>query len=377
MPEVSDPKADLKPKAHRLTDEQSIARLKDFGMGLRNQIETNEPPAFNVPTRTKSNIYFNERDLMLELGKKKSSRRFMNVAHLRKFMQSTVVAAACQEYMKQSRTVAKRELYYNLKWTLPGTHENVFEDDTESGQVLDDLECSLDILREQLHVNAKGRGSIYGDIDLKQLGDEFSCKGLGRGGWLIPGNVEDVEVLNCNADYILAIENDAMFSRLIEEKAWKRLGCLLVTGEGMFPRGVRRFIKILQEKKNLPVIVFNDGDPWGWYIYSVLKYGSIELAHLSNRYAVPKSKFVGMTMDDIDTYGLQKVTEKLKDIDRKKIREEMEYPWFKHSPEWMKQLKLMSEKGVRLEQQALASKSLQFVAEKYLPEKIEKQDFLP
>jgi DNA topoisomerase VI subunit A len=33
--------------------------------------------------------------------------------------------------------------------------------------------------------------------------------------------------------------------------------------------------------------------------------------------------------------------------------------------------------GVRLEQQALASKSLEFVAEEYLPEKIKKKKMLP
>jgi len=37
----------------------------------------------------------------------------------------------------------------------------------------------------------------------------------------------------------------------------------------------------------------------------------------------------------------------------------------------------MQEKGVRIEQQALASKSLEFVAEKYLPEKIKANDLLP
>mgnify|MGYP001591439788 CR=1 FL=1 len=144
----------------------------------------------------------------------------------------------------------------------------------------------------------------------------------------------------------------------------------------MFPRGVRRFIKILSEKLKLPVIAFVDGDPYGFYIYSVLKYGSIELAHLSDRYAVPDTKYVGMTMDDIDEYSLQNVTEKLKDVDVKRINEELEYPWFKASKEWARQLNMMKQKGVRIEQQALASKSLEFVAKKYLPEKIEKEKLL-
>ena len=39
--------------------------------------------------------------------------------------------------------------------------------------------------------------------------------------------------------------------------------------------------------------------------------------------------------------------------------------------------RMMADKGVRIEQQALASKSLEFVAEKYLPEKIAAGNLLP
>ncbi len=357
-------------------DQESLKKINEFGKRILEEIKSGKSPTFNLPLRAKSNITFNEATKTLELGDKYSTRSFLNIAHTRKFMQSLLVAAACKEYISEGKTVGKRELYYNLKHSLPNSKENTFEDDIESGSVLNDLEASLNILRERLHVEAKARGSIYGDIVLSQAGDTFDCSKLGRGGWAIPGYVEDVDVVNHKADFILAIENDAMMSRLIQEKIYKKLNCLLVTGEGMFPRGVRRFIKILSEKLKLPVITFVDGDPYGFYIYSVLKYGSIELAHLSERYAVPNSKYVGMTMDDIDEYGLQNVTEKLKDVDKKRIREEMQYPWFKDNPAWLRQLKLMEQKGVRIEQQALANKSLDFVAKKYLPEKIEGQKFL-
>ena len=84
-----------------------------------------------------------------------------------------------------------------------------------------------------------------------------------------------------------------------------------------------------------------------------------------------------MTMDDIEDYDLEKVTEKLKDVDKKKIRELKEYPWFKHSKPWVRQLDMMAKKGVRIEQQALANKSIDFVAKTYLPEKIKAKNFLP
>ena len=180
-----------------------------------------------------------------------------------------------------------------------------------------------------------------------------------------------------DAKFILAVENDAMMSRLIEEKAHEKLNCILVTGEGQFPTAVRRFIRVVQDQTKLPVYAFNDGDPYGFYIYVVLKYGSIELAHLSDRLAIPNSKFIGMTMDDIETYDLHNVTEKLDEQSRKRIRELLQYHWVKKHPEWTRQLELMEKKGVRIEQQALSNKKLEFVVTTYLPEKIENEVFLP
>ncbi|PSH02116.1 MAG: DNA topoisomerase VI, partial [Nanohaloarchaea archaeon QH_8_44_6] len=44
--------------------------------------------------------------------------------------------------------------------------------------------------------------------------------------------------------------------------------------------------------------------------------------------------------------------------------------------ERQKQFQKMLDIGVRIEQQALASQSLEFVANTYLPEKIENEEFL-
>jgi len=167
-----------------------------------------------------------------------------------------------------------------------------------------------------------------------------------------------------------------MFDRLVEEKYPQKNNCIMISTKGQAARGCRRLVHRLNHDLGLPIIFFADGDPWGYYIYSVMKAGSMALAHESRRLGTPRMKFVGMTMEDIDTYSLEKVTEKLKDVDKKRISELLRYPWFQKK-EWVKQLNLMSEKGVRIEQQALASKSLEFVAEEYLPEKIGKGLLLP
>ena len=58
-------------------------------------------------------------------------------------------------------------------------------------------------------------------------------------------------------------------------------------------RGARRLIQRLNNELKLPVYVLVDNDPWGLYIYSVVKQGSISLAYESMRMACPKARYLG------------------------------------------------------------------------------------
>lgn len=350
--------------------------LGKFGEEIYEQIMKEESPSIKIPLRGKSNVFFDDNEKVIQLGDKFSKRHFLNVAHTKKFMQTVLVASYCRRLVEENKHAGIRELYYALKHTVEGSKENTFDDQAESNPIVEDIETALDILREELNLTADRRGYIYGDIVLKDGEDEFNASKLGRGGWAVPGTVEEIDFLNLNAEYILVIETAAMCDRLIEEKFAQANNALLVACQGQAPRGIRRLINRLHTEKNLPVYVFTDGDPYGWYIYSTIKQGSMNLAYLSRRLGVPDAKFIGMTMDDIEDYGLQKVTEKLKDMDKKRINEIMEYEWFKHK-DWQEQMKKCLKLGVRIEQQALANKSLEFVAKEYLPQKIENEVFLP
>jgi DNA topoisomerase VI subunit A len=51
---------------------------------------------------------------------------------------------------------------------------------------------------------------------------------------------------------------------------------------GQPPRGCRRLLQRLNKELGLPIICVLDDDPWGHYIYSVIKQGSISLAFESD-----------------------------------------------------------------------------------------------
>jgi DNA topoisomerase-6 subunit A len=355
-----------------------INKIEQLAKRIYHEFESGSPSIEFIVRGSLKNIEYDEKRDLIRLRKSLGRREFFNLGHVRKFTQTVLVAALAKELLEEDKTASLREVYYQLKHTIPVINENTFEEQRESDAVIEDLERTLGVVRELMHIKADRRGSLYGDITLrdKKRKDEWNCSKLGMGGWSIPSTIEDIEILDINADYVIVVEKDALFERLVEEKFPEKMNAILISVKGQASRGAKRLIHRLRYEHKLPVIVFTDGDAWGYYIYSVIKRGSMKLSHFSEYLATPDAKFVGMTMDDIEEYNLKRVTMKLKPIDEKRVKELMNYPWFKKNKDWQRQFKKMLNWKVKIEQDALASKSLDFVANKYLPEKIENERFL-
>ncbi len=210
-------------------------------------------------------------------------------------------------------------------------------------------------------------------------------------------------------------------------------------------------------------VVYHNSDPYGWYIYSVFKIGSITLSYESERLATSDAKFIGVSMtdvfgDDILRKNLSSFRKKIRsrinrvksiedererareewriplleelddmlvksaksmprkkpylsksersnfiikakkedvaraielvgydvadvclkeksglDIDKKK--ELVGYPWFR-TPAWIRELCIFFQTLAKLEIEAMASKGLKFLADTYIPQKIETQDWI-
>ncbi len=371
-----------KPKTVEKVSPKEIAdRIKNTAEGMVKQINKLEDPEFRTMQRGKSNVLWDEKKGFLELGEKEVSRTFLNIAHARKFMQTSIIMAQTREYLEHNKTASIREIYYELKHTVADTKENTFEGQDESDPIIVDIEHSVDTIREKLNLHANPKGTLYGDItllDRMHNNDKFNASKLGRGGWSIMSRVEpeEIEIVDSNAEYLLVCETEAIYERLIEEGFPKENKCILIGIGGQAARGARRLIHRIHNELDLPTIVFTDGDPYGWYIYSVIKQGSMALAAHSEFMSVPEARYVGMTIDDVKEYKLEAVTERMTDGDIKRAKEMLAYPWFQNK-EWQDQLKKALDQKIRIEQQALANKRLDFVATHYLPEKIRNKTFLP
>ncbi len=360
-------------------DQETADKLKTLGVKIVSAIQKGENPGFEIPIRALSNVKFNPKTQTIEMGKDTQERQFFNTAMARKFMQTLLVASTVKDDLLSSgKTTSIRDLYYMTKHTVKGTKENTFEEQDESDPIIEDLEVSVDSLREELHLFASNKGAMVGDMTVVDQGDTIDLRRMGSGGWSIPSIVESniIQFKKCDAKFILHVEKDAMWRRLNEDKFWQQHKCILLHGQGQPPRGVRRLLHRMVNELKLPLYVFVDNDPWGYYIYSVIKQGSINLAYESRRMAVPSARFVGLSSFDRERFKLpENVTMKLNDEDTGRAKQLLQYDWFQKKP-WQKEIRNMLACGVKLELEALSKKAISFATDEYLPKKLKDKDWL-
>ena len=67
---------------------------------------------------------------------------------------------------------------------------------------------------------------------------------------------------------------------------------------------------------------------------------------------------------------------KFKDVDIKRLKELSKYDWFKNKKDWRRQFKLMIDLKGKVELDALVSKGITFISDKYIPEKMKNKEFI-
>jgi len=360
-------------------DRKTLAQLVGLADAVVAAARTRKDPVLEVPARTLSNVHYNQKKRFIEMGRATNRRQLFNLHQAKSYMQTLLVASGAKKLIAQGKTTSLRGMYYLLKHTIEGTKEETFTDQEESDSIIEDLEVTINALREELHVYAKNAGAMVGEITLVDSGDIIDCTRMGSGGYSIPSIVEPevIQFRKCGAKFILHVEKDTVWRRFNEDKFWRKHRCILTHGGGQPPRGVRRLLYRMHHELNLPVYCLLDNDPWGYYIYSVIKQGSINLAYESKRMAIPDAKFLGLRSCDFERCGLsESVRISLNDQDRKRAKQIARYPWFAHKKAWQKEIQQLLDNGFKLEVEALVSKDISYVTEEYTPRRLAEADWL-
>ncbi len=364
---------------------------KKFSQLLK-EIEEGKPPKLKIPMRTFKNTEFDAERGILKLGVKKIERSFLNMNETKKFVQTLLMASIIYQALVENEYPTIRDLYYRGKHTILYRdlnnrlkEENTWDEQQESDASIRDVEVTTGLLREDMLILSKEKGKVVGNMRIRSGNDIIDLSKLGHGAYAIESTPDLIDFVDYDAEMVLVVEKDAVFQQLHRAGFWQKYKAILVTGAGQPDRATRRFVRRLNEELGLPVYILTDSDPYGWYIYSVFKFGSIQLSYESERLATPKAKFLGVSMTDIFGYKSKKpyLSEeerrnfiiKAKDVDIKRAKELIKYDWFK-SKLWKREIDMFMSKKAKLEIEAMASKGLKFLAFQYIPEKIEKQDWI-
>jgi DNA topoisomerase-6 subunit A len=363
----------------RERDRETLAKIERLGTTVVAQSLARTDPYVDIPIRSVGNMRFDAKKRILEMGDATQRRNLFNLSQAKKFMQMTLHAKGCKELLEADKTLSLRGMFYMGLHTIAGTSEKTFADQEESDAVLEDVEVSLDGLREELHVFAKKRGTMVGNVTIVDNGDEIDCRRMGTGGYAIPSICEPsvIQFRKCEAKFVLHVEKDTVWSRFNEDRFWEQHNCILTEGSGQPPRGVRRLLHRLNRELGLPVYCLLDCDPWGHYIYSVIKQGSINLAFESQRMAVPDARFLGIRAEDYERCELSDdVKIALNDRDITRAKQIMEYPWFADKRDWQREIRRLLSMGFKMEVESLITKDISYVTETYVPQRLAEGDFL-
>jgi len=354
------------------SDEAAREQLIELAAEFYDQFAAGEIPHMELPTRTKSNIEYDPEKKVWVYGDRTSNRSANSVGGARKLLKAAYTIEFLANQLDEDRSSTLRELYYlSESWD---NEEAQFSGQDESNSLVEDLEIVTGVTREDLHMRPEESGAtLMGPLELREQtrrGErEIHCqKDVGEGGYQIPNNPDTIEFLDHEIDFVMCVETGGMRDRLIENGFDDEHNCLVVHLKGQPARATRRIIKRLHDELDLPVLVFCDGDPWSYRIYGSVAHGSIKSAHLSEYLATPGADYVGIRPQDIVDYDLP--TDPLADSDINALESELSDPRFQ-TEFWEEQIELQLDIGKKAEQQALASRGLDFVTDTYLPERLE------
>ncbi|PFX31488.1 Meiotic recombination protein SPO11 [Stylophora pistillata] len=345
-----DEKSIVKPKT--LSRDEVITKLEEIIQTIVEDISQNKPPSLKYNCRNSwKNTRFNSAvgiEMIDDVNQ--TEHRFSSMASIGKFAATLRVMAFCYKLLQQDTYATKRDIYYS---DVP-----FFGNQNVVDSIIDNIACMLKVPRHCLHVLAASKAIDRLDI-------------------------------HSDAKFVLVVEKEASFQRLMDDNVLHRLHpCIVITvststassleripnktkGKGFPDVNTRMMIRRLWYTLQIPILALVDADPHGIEILSVYKFGSKALSFDAQSLTVPVLKWLGVLPSDIIRLSIPRdqlipLTER----DRYKARELLDRPYIQSHEVWKKEIETMLSQGFKAEIQALSSISFNFLSETYLPVKI-------
>ncbi|XP_051169558.1 meiotic recombination protein W68 [Leptopilina boulardi] len=226
----------------------------------------------------------------------------------------------------------------------------------------------LNCNRWDLGFTATSKGLVAGDITLKFQDKSIVYKS--SQGDLIPQEINELCSIETNAKYILVVEKDTVFQKLIgnREKLLVRENCIMITGKGEPDIPTRILVNYLSEIENIPTFILVDNNPHGFEIMCTYRFGSKN----HKQWAAPSARWLGI--HPIEMKPLQIKTTTLKEIEKSKLNSLMIRNDIQLSKELKKQLKKMKKIG-KADVESVMKLGTNYFSTSYIPVKIKLKEF--
>ncbi|KAM5245798.1 meiotic recombination protein SPO11 isoform 3-T3 [Ctenodactylus gundi] len=265
----------------------------------------------------------------------------------------------------QSNTYAtKRDIYY--------TNRQLFGNQTVVDSIIDDISSMLKVPRWSLHILSTSKGLIAGNLRyMEEDGTRVNCS-YGASAIAVPSNVHGIQNLITDAKFLLIVEKDATFQRLLDDNFCSKMSpCIMVTGKGVPDLNTRLLVKKLWDLFHIPAFTLVDADPHGIEIMCIYKYGSMSMSFDAHNLTVPAIRWLGLLPSDIKRLNVPKDSLiPLTKRDHMKLESILKRPYLNCQPFWRREMEMMANSKMKAEIQALTSLSSDYLSRVYLPNKL-------
>jgi len=356
-------------KIEDLPTKDTIIRINELVDELVQSIYNTGRPSIELPSRSGSNIIWDEENDLLLLGKQIVEKQFHSLTSVVDITRLMKVLENVYELLKTNDYATKREIFY--------TAVKLFKDQKNSDKNIEDISTMLYTTRNSTHIIAAPRGACVGKLRIRDGTEIIDLERQGSGYWQVSTMLDEIDIIESDAEFILVIEKDAAMMRLNKHKFWEKYPSILITAQGVGNVAVRMFLKRLSKELNLPIFTLVDSDPYGHYIHSVYLRGSKRLSYESPFLATPNIKLLGVLTKDLDEYKIPEDARiPMNSNDIKRIKDMLNEKFVKKNKKWEADLNLALKLKIKAEIQAFTSHGFSFLADKYLPTKLTTGDWI-
>jgi len=209
----------------KILDKDSVLRaIEELVRLFLEDLSSEQLPKFVLNRRgSNDNIRYTE-ERGLEMVDEMCSREISlgNEKSLRKYAVIMNCLSVCYSLLQSGKHATKRDIYYS--------NVNFFQSQHIVDEAISDISCMLGVPRHCLNVLSSSKGFVGGDLSFKdEEGNIVNCDI--NEGVQVPSHIDTLTQFQSKARYILIIEKEAIYQRLMEAKISEKLGpCILTTG---------------------------------------------------------------------------------------------------------------------------------------------------